>query len=460
MGGNSIRAIKAVAIVNEKMDIGLTAAQFYDAPSVRQILSAQQDAQKFAAKQPKPKQKGKTESGDSSERFAIIGLAARLPGADTVQQFWDNLVQGKESIRFFKPEELDPIVAKSVRESENYVPARGIIEDADHFDARFFGIPPREAEMIDPQQRIMLETAWTALEDAGCVPDTFDGSIGIWAGTYATSYYSQILLRNPEAIARFGEFPTLVANEKDFIATRVAHRLNLTGPAINVNTACSTSLVAIIQACTALSAGHCDAAIAGGTSVQFPQNQGHLHQEGNIFTPDGHCRPFDADAAGTLFSDGAGAVVIKRLDDAIEQGDHIYAVIGGYGINNDGGQKASFSAPSIDGQAGAIAMALDHAGVEADTIGYIEAHGTATLIGDPIELSALNKVFTARTDKQQFCKIGSVKSNVGHTVAAAGVTGLIKTVLSLHNETIPKTLHFQKPEPTDRFRQQSVFGHR
>ena len=327
------------------------------------------------------------------------------------------------------------------------MPARGIIEDADHFDARFFGIPPREAEMIDPQQRIMLETAWTALEDAGCVPDTFDGSIGIWAGTYATSYYSQILLRNPEAIARFGDFPTLVANEKDFIATRVAHRLNLTGPAINVNTACSTSLVAIIQACTALSAGHCDAAIAGGTSVQFPQNQGHLHQEGNIFTPDGHCRPFDSNAAGTLFSDGAGAVVIKRLDDAIEQGDHIYAVIGGYGINNDGGKKASFSAPSIDGQAGAIAMALDHAGYDADTIGYVEAHGTATLIGDPIELSALNKVFTARTDKQQFCKIGSVKSNVGHTVAAAGVTGLIKTVLSLHNETIPKTLHFEKPNP-------------
>jgi len=443
MGGNSIRAIKVVSIANEKMDLGLTAAQFYDAPSVAQILSSKQDAGKFAAKA----RVNRNRDEKQSDQFAIIGLAARLPGADSVQQFWANLLAGEESIRFFKPEELDPLVPQSVHEAENYVPARGIIEDADHFDARFFGITPREAEMIDPQQRIMLETAWTALEDAACVPDTFAGKIGIWAGTYATSYYSQILLRNPDAIARFGEFPTLVANEKDFIATRVAHRLNLTGPAINVNTACSTSLVAIIQACTSLSAGHCDAAIAGGTSVQFPQNQGHLHQEGNIFTPDGHCRPFDASAAGTLFSDGAGAVVIKRLDDAVAQGDHIYAVIRGYGINNDGGEKASFSAPSIEGQAGAIAMALDHADVDVESIGYIEAHGTATLIGDPIEVSALKKVFAARTDKKQFCKIGSAKSNVGHTVAAAGVTGLIKTVLSLHHEQIPKTLHFENPNP-------------
>ena len=442
MGGNSIRAIKVVAIANESMNLDLTAAEFYDSPSVAQILSAKQNDNTFAAKKNVDRNKD-----DGSDQFAIIGLAARLPGADSVQQFWENLLAGEESIRFFKPEELDHLVPQSVREADNYVPARGIIEDADHFDARFFGITPREAEMIDPQQRIMLETAWTALEDAACVPETFEGKIGIWAGTYATSYYSQILLRNPEAIARFGEFPTLVANEKDFIATRVAHRLNLTGPAINVNTACSTSLVAIIQACTALAAGHCDAAIAGGTSVQFPQNQGHLHQEGNIFTPDGHCRPFDANAAGTLFSDGAGAVVIKRLEDAVAQGDHIYAVIRGYGINNDGGSKASFSAPSIDGQAGAIAMALDHADVDAESIGYIEAHGTATLIGDPIEVSALKKVFTARTDKTQFCKIGSAKSNVGHTVAAAGVTGLIKTVLSLYHEQIPKTLHFENPNP-------------
>jgi amino acid adenylation domain-containing protein len=443
MGGNSIRAIKVVTMANEKMKLGLTAAEFYDAPSVEQLLSAKQDSEKFAS----PTSARRKPVEKRSDQFAIIGLAARLPGADSVDQFWANLLAGKESIRFFTPEEIDPLVPQAVREADNYVPARGIIEDADHFDARFFGITPREAEMVDPQQRIMLETAWTALEDAACVPDTFDGKIGIWAGTYATSYYSQILLRNPEAIARFGEFPTLVANEKDFIATRVAHRLNLTGPAINVNTACSTSLVAIIQACTALAAGHCDAAIAGGTSVQFPQNQGHLHQEGNIFTPDGHCRPFDANAAGTLFSDGAGAVVVKRLDDAIEQGDHIYAVIRGYGINNDGGSKASFSAPSIDGQAGAIAMALDHADVDAESIGYIEAHGTATLIGDPIEVSALQKVFGARTNKKQFCKIGSAKSNVGHTVAAAGVTGLIKTVLSLHHQQIPKTLHFENPNP-------------
>lgn len=460
IGGNSIKAIKAVASINETMQLNLSVAEFYDTPSVAQILSAQNRNAAFA-KGPRNKKKQTANQNqnqnpapnearphhDTANRFAIVGLAVRLPGADTAAEFWDNLIQGKESIRFFTPQEIDPLVPKSVRDAENYVPARGIIENADHFDARFFNIPPREAEMIDPQQRIMLETAWTALEDANCVPDTFDGKIGIWAGTYATSYYSQILLRNPDAVSQFGEFSTLIANEKDFIATRVAHRLNLTGPAINVNTACSTSLVAIIEACTSLAAGHCDAAIAGGTSVQFPQHQGHLHQQGNIFSPDGHCRPFDANAAGTLFSDGAGAVVIKRLDDAIEQGDHIWAVICGYGINNDGGKKASFSAPSIDGQAGAIAMALDHADVDADTIGYVEAHGTATLIGDPIEMTALKKVFESRTDKKQFCKIGSAKSNVGHTVAAAGVTGLVKAVLSLHHQQIPKTLHFQRPNP-------------
>ncbi|MEM9411979.1 MAG: beta-ketoacyl synthase N-terminal-like domain-containing protein, partial [Planctomycetota bacterium] len=323
----------------------------------------------------------------------------------------------------------------------------GVIEGAEYLDAKFFNIPPREAELIDPQQRIMLELCWTALEDAGCIPSNFDGSIGVWAGTYETGYVSKNILSNPEIVDEIGEFQIGVYNEKDYIATRVAHRLDLKGPAINVNTACSTSLVAIIEACKSLKEGHCDAALAGGVSVHFPQYSGHLYQEGSIFSPDGHCRPFDAKSAGTLFSDGAGVVVLKRLQDAIDAGDQIYAVVRGYGINNDGGNKASFSAPSIEGQAEAIAMAHESAELESNSIGYVEAHGTATPIGDPIEVAALTRAFSATTNEKQFCAIGSVKSNVGHTVAAAGVTGFIKATLSLHHQKIPATLHFNQPNP-------------
>ena len=283
--------------------------------------------------------------------------------------------------------------------------SRGIIEDADHFDARFFKTPPRTAEMTCPQQRILLELAWTALEDAGLVPGKTSETVGVWAGTYTTSYFIKNILTNPELVQQAGEFQAGVLNEKDYIATRVAHALNLTGPAINVNTACSTSLVALIEACKSLELGHCDAAIAGGASVTFPQNSGHLHQTGSIFTPDGHCRPFDAKGAGTLFCDGAGVVVVKRLDDAVRNGDRIYAVVKGFGINNDGGEKASFSAPSIEGQAKAVAMAQSMGNVAAESIGYIEAHGTATPIGDPIEVTALKTVFESQTDQKQFLSL-------------------------------------------------------
>ena len=446
LGGDSIKAVKAVKRSNEVLQASVSNAEFFDGPTIGKFIAAARNSSVDRSSTNKPNTTSdRTNSG--SNEFAVVGLAVKLPGAKNTTEFWNNLCEGKETIRFFSEDELDPTLPSEVVQDASYVKARGVIDDADHFDARFFNVPPREAELVDPQQRIMLELAWIALEDAGCIPSKFDGKIGVWAGTYETSYFTKNLLTNPELVQQTGEFQLGVYNEKDYIATRVAHKLNLNGPAINVNTACSTSLVAIIQACQSLAAGFCDAAIAGAASVHFPQNSGHLHQEGSIFSPDGHCRPFDAESGGTLFSDGAGAVVIKRLEDAVADGDRVYAVIKGFGLNNDGGEKASFSAPSIEGQSDAITMAHRRAGIKADSLGYIEAHGTATPIGDPIEVAALTRAFGTTTDKKQFCGIGSVKSNVGHTVAAAGVTGFVKTVLALHHEQIPATLHFNKPNP-------------
>jgi amino acid adenylation domain-containing protein len=443
LGGNSIRAVKLVASVKKEMGIEVTGAEFFDNPTIEAFLGLADKKRKLI----KSLSSSSDQKTEGTGQYAIVGMAARMPGAKDLNQYWDNLIGGIESIKVFSKEELDDTLDPRDTEDPNYVPARGIIDDADHFDARFFRTPPRAAEMTCPQQRIMLELAWTALEDAGIIPNKSEDKIGIWAGTYSTSYFIKNILTNPELVRQTGEFQAGVLNEKDYIATRVAHALNFTGPAINVNTACSTSLVALIEACKSLDAGHCDVALAGGASVTFPQNSGHLHQTGSIFTPDGHCRPFDADGAGTLFSDGAGVVVVKRLEAAIADGDRIYAVVKGFGINNDGGEKASFSAPSINGQASAVAMAQSMAGIKADSISYIEAHGTATPIGDPIEVTALRTVFESQTDKKQFCAIGSVKSNIGHTVAAAGVAGLIKVAMSLHEETIPATLHYKTPNP-------------
>ena len=452
LGGNSIRAVKVVAQAKQAMKIDVTGAEFFDNPTINSFLKLAAGSTDTSSK-PTTRIASKS-CREKSGQYAIVGMAARMPGADDLNQYWDNLVNGRESISFFSKDELDSTLDPRDTNDPNYVAARGIIADADHFDARFFRTPPRNAELTCPQQRIMLELSWTALEDAGIIPDKSDQTIGVWAGTYNTSYLTKNLLTNPELVRQAGEFQVGTFNEKDYIATRVAHALNLTGPAINVNTACSTSLVALIEACKSIDAGHCDVAIAGGVSVTFPQNSGHLHQTGSIYTPDGHCRPFDAAGAGTLFSDGAGVVVVRRLEDAVAAGDRIYAVVKGFGINNDGGDKASFSAPSIAGQASAVAMAQAMANVDPKSIGYIEAHGTATPIGDPIEVSALRRVFeSAQTDDgakpatKQYCAIGSVKGNIGHTVAAAGVAGLIKVAMALHDEQIPATLHYESPNP-------------
>ena len=388
-----------------------------------------------------------SDNQDPIDGVAIIGMVGRFPGAGNVDEFWRNLCEGLESTTFFQDEELDPSIDPNLCKDPSYVKARGIIPGGETFDAAFFGINPLEAVVMDPQARVFLELVYEALENAGYESESFDGLIGLYAGCGQNTYFANHISGRMEIVDRIGEFQTMLANEKDFLTTRAAYKLNLKGPAVSVNTACSTSLVAIIQACQALSSYQCDMALAGGVSMTTPQNSGYMAQEGSMLSGDGHCRPFDASAQGTMFNNGAGIVVLKRLEDALNEGDRIYAVIRGSGINNDGADKVSFTAPSVDGQAEAVAMAQAYANFHPETISYIEAHGTATPLGDPIEIEALTQAFRVHTDAKQFCAIGSLKSNVGHLVAAAGVAGLIKTVLALHYKKIPPSLNFEAPNP-------------
>jgi amino acid adenylation domain-containing protein len=398
---------------------------------------------------------GAAEMPDSSnmdeapEGIAIIGMAGRFPGANTIQEFWDNLKAGVESISVFTEQELagSGINVAAIRDNPNYVPARGILADIDLFDAALFGINRREAELIDPQHRLLLECSWEALETAGYDPAKFAGSIGIYAGMSKNTYYLANLYPNRHIIDGIDSFLAEMGNEKDYLTTRISYKLNLTGPSVSVHSACSTSLVAVFHASQSLLSYQCDMALAGGVSVKVPQQQGYWHQEGTITSPDGHCRAFDEQGQGTVFSNGVGMVVLKRLSDAIADGDIISAVIKGISINNDGSAKVSFGAPSVDGQAEVVLMAQALAGIDAETISYIEGHGTATPLGDPIEVAALTQAFRANTDSKGFCALGSVKTNVGHLDAAAGVTGLIKTALSLQHKILPPSLHFTKPNP-------------
>ncbi|MBD2339551.1 aminotransferase class III-fold pyridoxal phosphate-dependent enzyme [Calothrix sp. FACHB-156] len=388
-----------------------------------------------------------SDNQDSIDGIAIIGMVGRFPGARNVDELWRNLCEGVESTTFFEDEELDPSIDPNLCQDASYVKARGTIPGGENFDAAFFGINPSEAVVMDPQARVFLELVYEALENAGYESESFDGLIGLYAGCGQNTYFAKHISGRMEIVDRIGEFQTMLANEKDFLTTRAAYKLNLKGPAVSVNTACSTSLVAVIQACQALINYQCDLALAGGVSMTTPQNSGYIAQEGSMLSGDGHCRPFDVNAQGTMFNNGAGIVALKRLEDALQDGDRIYAVIRGLGINNDGGDKVSFTAPSVDGQAEAIAMAQAYANIHPETISYIEAHGTATPLGDPIEIEALTQAFRVHTDAKQFCAIGSVKSNVGHLVAAAGVTGLIKTALSLYQKKLPPSLNFTAPNP-------------
>jgi len=386
--------------------------------------------------------------GARMEGIAIIGMAARFPGAQTIEAFWRNLCAGRESISFFSSEELaaagvDPALARAPR----YVPATGMLEDVDLFDAAFFGFAPREAELMDPQHRLLLECAWEALERAGHAASRYRGRIGVYAGAGMSEYLLCNILSGgpPDWMALY---QIMIGSGASPLTTQISYKLNLRGPSVAINTACSTSLVAIHLACQSLLNVECDMALAGGVRVQVPQKAGHLYVEGHILSPDGHCRAFDERAQGVVGGSGVGLVVLKRLEDALADGDIIHAVIKGSAINNDGSAKIGYAAPSVDGQAAVISEAQAIADIKPGTFGYIEAHGTGTALGDPIEVAALNQVFTeSGAWRRDSCALGSVKTNIGHLDAAAGVAGLIKTTLALEHGKIPPSLHFERPNP-------------
>jgi acyl transferase domain-containing protein/acyl carrier protein len=384
----------------------------------------------------------------ATEGVAILSLTGRFPGASDVERFWLNLRDGVESISFFSDEELKAAgVAPALLSNPAYVKAGAILEGVELFDASFFGLTPREAELTDPQHRLFMECAWEALELAGYNPESFEGLIGLYAGMGSNSYLLNNVLSHGDIIKAAGALQVSLANDKDHLATRVSYKLNLKGPSFTVQSACSTSLVAVHLACQSLLHYQCDLALAGGSSVGVPQRRGYLHQEGSILSPDGHCRAFDARAQGVVGGSGVGVVVLKRLEDALADGDHIHAVIRGSAINNDGSAKVGYTAPSVDGQAEVIVTAQAVAGVAASTISYVEAHGTGTPLGDRVEMAALTQAFRASADGRGFCAIGSVKTNIGHLDAAAGVAGLIKTVMALKHRQLPPSLNFEQQNP-------------
>lgn len=379
--------------------------------------------------------------------IAIIGMAGRLPGSKSIEKFWQNLCDGIETVAFFSNEELQSSgVDPALLNSANYVKAHAMLEDIELFDASFFGFSSKEAEFTDPQHRIFLECAWEAIEAAGYDPEQFRGSIGVYAGASTNSYlYSNIY--SSRAVGKSISPQIIIGNDKNFLTTQVSYKLNLKGPSVVVQTACSTSLVAVHLACQGLLSGECDIALAGGVSIKVPQKAGYLYEGEGIGSPDGHCRAFDAEARGTVGGSGVGIVVLKRLEDAIVDGDFIYAVIKGSAINNDGSEKIGYMAPSIEGQAKVIKAAQITAEVDPETITYVETHGTGTPVGDPIEILALSEAFRTKTQKNSFCAIGSVKTNIGHLDATAGIAGLLKTIMALKHRMIPPSLHFKKPNP-------------
>ncbi len=391
-----------------------------------------------------------TDPADLAETdIAIVGMAAHLPGAADISAYWHNLRDGIESIRSLSEAELLENGESPARlRRPNYVPAAAELQGYKGFDAEFFGFSPKEAAILDPQHRAFLEVAWEALENAGHPPEAFPGAIGVWAGCGMGSYFYFNLCSNPDLVEQTGMFLLRhTGNDKDFLSTRVSHILDLKGPSVNVQTACSTSLVAVHYAAQALLNGECDMALAGGVTIELPQGRGYLFHEGEILSPDGHCHAFDHRAQGTVFGSGAGCVVLRRAKDAVRDGDHIWAILKGSAINNDGAAKAGYLAPSVDGQAACIAEAQMIAEVASDSVSYVECHGTGTYLGDPIEVAALTQAFRESGSGVGSCRIGSVKTNIGHLDTAAGVASLIKVALSLHHRQLPPSLGYEAPNP-------------
>ncbi|MBO9620947.1 MAG: type I polyketide synthase, partial [Niabella sp.] len=437
----SFSAQKVVVQLMDQFNYNIPVAKLYQFPTIAGLESFLQG-----------KEKGKTTfslkrkvSGGNPD-IAIIGMECNLPGATTIDAFWDLLKNGREAITFFKEDEVDVFVPDRIKNDPSYVKARGILKEVEYFDADFFGMNPRLVELMDPQHRLFLETSRNLLEKTGYLADKKDCVIGVYAGCNINTYFNNNVVWHRDKMELQGAIPVESVNDKDYIPARVAYHLNLRGPAVNVNSACSTSAVAIAQAVAGLRAGQCEVAIAGAAAVTAPVNSGHLYEEGSMLNIDGHTRPFDSAGTGTVFSDGIGAILLKPLEDAERDGDFIYAVIKGVGVSNDGGNKASFSAPSVEGQAHAIALAIQDANVESSQISYVEAHGTATPVGDPIEIEGLKLAF-GEQEKKQYCAIGSVKSNIGHANHTAGVAGVIKVALAMQHKQLPPSINYIKANP-------------
>ncbi|HEX6292329.1 MAG TPA: amino acid adenylation domain-containing protein [Herpetosiphonaceae bacterium] len=448
LGGHSLRMMQVHGKLCALLKRDIPMMELFRYPTITALTSyvsavLGDSAAEQAERQPAPRP-----APAAGTEIAIIGMSGRFPGAKHIETFWHNLQAGTESITFFDDDALLAAGVDPARLADpQYVKAGAILDGIELFDAAFFGYSPREATVMDPQQRFFLECTWEALEHAGYNPEASPGRIGVYAGVGTNSYLLNNLYPNRSLLENVGAFQMMILNEKDHLTTRVAYKLNLHGPAINLQTACSTSLVAVIVACQNLLLRQCDMALAGGVTINVPHAAGYRYVEGGIASPDGHCRAFDARAEGTVAGNGIGVVVLKRLSDALADGDAIQAVIKGFAMNNDGSQKVGYTAPSIDGQAAVIAEALAMAGVSPETISYIETHGTGTRLGDPIEMAALTRVFEPASQRNNTCAIGSVKTNIGHLDTAAGVTGLIKTVLALQHRCIPPSLHFEQPNP-------------
>ncbi len=381
--------------------------------------------------------------------IAVVGMAGRFPGAKNVDTFWVNLRDGVEALSVFSDDQLRAEgVDEGTLRHPHYVKAGMVLDEMEMFDAGFFGFSPRDAAIMDPQHRHFIEVAWEALEHAGYDPKRFNGAIGVFGGSGMNAYMPYNLFTNPELMQSLGLFLVRhTGNDKDFLTTRVSYLFDLKGPSVNVQTACSTSLVAIHLACQSLINFECDMALAGGATIELPHRHGYRYQEGEILSPDGHCRSFDHRSEGTVFGSGVGVVTLRRLEDALQDGDTIHAIIRGSAVNNDGSGKMNYFAPSVDGQSAAIAAALAVADVPASTVSYVETHGTGTPLGDPIEITALTKAFRTTTDKTNFCGIGSVKTNIGHLDTAAGVASFIKVVQALKHGQLPPSLNFERPNP-------------
>ena len=442
LGGTSLQAQHIVAGCSKRLRRALAVVDFFEFPTIAGFAAWLDDQESGA--RPERTAIRRQATGEGRLAVAIVGIAGSFPGSHDVAEFWHSLLGPNDLISRYPPDEVDPGVDPDIAGRSNFVAARGLMPDVDAFDAEFFGITPREAEIMDPQHRVFLQACWHALEDAGIVADEFPGRIGVFAGSGDNTYLWNYVLKNPELMASVGEHLIHLSNERDYLATRAAFKLNLRGPAISVSTGCSTSLVAVCQAVESIRAGHCDAAIAGGVYIPAPHKGGYLYQEGGFGSSDGYCRPFDSRASGTVFSSGCGAVLLRRLDDALADNDRIYGVIRGVGLNNDGAGKMSFMAPSAAGQRDVIQSALADAGLQGRQIDYVEAHGTATPIGDPIEVRALSDALGQGARSRY---LGSLKGHIGHLDAAAGVAGLIKVAKTLQTGVLPGTANFAAENP-------------